>query len=557
MRYIYLIIFLLVLQFSFAQKPKKNAAYKFTYLYSDALKYKLSENYDEAFSLFQECLKYEPNSSATLYQLSLIKFRKKDYNAALEYIDKAIRIVPDNEWYLLQKAQVASRLDDDKAFVSAYRDLYRYFPDNPEYAYKLAVIDYKQKKYDDALVILNKIEKEQGVVENVSFLKNNIYYQTNRYDLLLAELKKLVAVFPDSVKYIDMLAKYYSSMRQVNKAMETYQDALKKFPGNKRLSLSLAALYGEMKGFNDGYPYLITGIGAEGISLQEQLKTAEIFLNTRDISRENKIKIYETLIQFFPDAQNIQTEFVRYLLHEKLYDTAEQQLSGILKEHPENFDLWNTLFDIYASQNRFEELLKASEQSLEYFPNQSLAYFYSGFASFYLKKYQKAVSYLETGLDYVFDNQNLEKQFYFYLAEAYHALQDTEKSDKYFEKYLSMDMTNAYLMNNYAYYLSQGKRNLDKALNLSQRSIEIEPFNSSFLDTYAWIYYLKGDIKSALFNIEKSYKYGGKDNPVICEHYGYILLENKQIDKAKEMFKRALELKPDNDALREKLQSLE
>jgi tetratricopeptide (TPR) repeat protein len=526
-------------------------------LYSDALKFKLEENYDEALKLFEECLKYQPKSSATLYQLSLIYFHKMEYETAMSYINRALNIVPDNEWYLLQKAECASRLDDNNAFVAAYNDLYQYYPQNPEYAYKLAVISYKQNDYDKALSILNSIEKEQGVVENISFLKNNIFYQTKRYDLLLLELKKLVAVFPDSVKYVDMLAKYYLSMRQPNTAMDVYQRGLINFPDSKRLSLGLAKLYAGMKNFRDGYPFLIKGIGSLDVSINELSEVAEKYLNSREISKDRKIIIYQQLINHYPNEPAFQTEFINYLLHEKQFDLAETNIIDILKTNSDNFDLWAALLNIYSSQKRFELILETANEALEYFPNQALLYFYSGYAYFNLGDYKKSISLLHTGLDYCLDDKDLQLQFYLYLAEAYHADNQIDNSDKYFEKYLAIDRHNPYVLNNYAYYLTQDKRNLDKALNFAQSSIEIEPFNPSFLDTYAWVLYLKNNFKDALFNIEKAYKYGGDQNALICEHYAYILLKNNLIDKAKLIISQSLKLNPDNVKLKELLHSLD
>ena len=553
-------IIILFIIFSFplsAQKRVKDKDNKFTYLYSDALKYKFDGNLEEAAALFKECLQLKPESSASLYQLSIIYFRQKKFDFSYESINQALNLVPDNEWYLLQKAELAKVLGYDDEFTEVYEKLNKYFPDNPEYAYKLALIYYKQNKYDEAIKLLNAIENTTGVVENISFLKNNIFYKQQRYDLLLAELKKLVSVFPDSVKYVDMLAKYYSSMRQSNKALLTYQNALKTFPGNKRLFLSLSDLYADMQNYGDGFIYLLKGIGAQDVPIQNQIKIAQNYLNTNELDNNRKIQIYDSLINYFPDNYEVQTAFIEFLLRQKENALALKKLNQILRNYPDNFTLWTYLFDLYAADSRYDSLKIATEKALEYYPNQSIVYFYSGFADFYLHKYQSAVSNLETGLDYLIDNKDLEKQFYLYLAESYHALQNHQKSDLYFDKYLSLDRMNPYVLNNYAYYLSERKTFLDRAFLLAKSAIEIDPFNASFLDTYAWILYLQGDIKNALFNIQKAYKYGGASNSVICTHYALILLKSGDKHKAARLFKEALNLDPDNDFIKEQLQLLD
>lgn len=557
MKYLFFILFFFVFQDTYYLKAQKNGEYKFTYLYSDALKFKLDNNPDAALDLFQQCLKYKPNSSASLYQISLIYAQKKQYNDAIVYIDRALAIVPNNEWFLLLKAELSAQVDDDKSFVQTYKLLYKYFPDNPEYAYKLAVIYYKQGKYDEALRILNLIENEQGVVENISFLKNNIYYQTKRYDLLLLELKKLVSIFPDSVKYVDMLAKYYLSMRQVNEAIDVYQTGLVHFPENKRLSIGYAKLYADMKNFSEGYPLLIQGIGALNVDNKTIAEIAQSYLNSHEISNDKKIQIYTLLINNYPDELSFQTEFINYLLHQNKYSLAETRIKLILNLHPDNFDLWKALFEIYAQQKKFQLLHESADKALEYFPNQALVYYYSGFADFFMAQYAQSIQTFLSGLDYIVDNKDLSLQFYFFLAEGYLRLNDLSNSDKYFEKYLSLDFQDPIVLNHYAKSLAQDGRNLDKALNLALKSIEIQPFNAQFLDTYAWVFYLKKQYKEALFNIEKAYKYGGYDDALICEHYAYILLMNKQPTKAKELIHHALKLNPNNRSLKELLDRLD
>ena len=57
---------------------------------------------------------------------------------------------------------------------------------------------------------------------------------------------------------------------------------------------------------------------------------------------------------------------------------------------------------------------------------------------------------------------------------------------------------------------------------MSKKSKELIPDNASFQDTYAWILYQQKDYKQAKIWIEKAYENGGKNNPVITEHFGDI-----------------------------------
>ena len=53
-------------------------------------------------------------------------------------------------------------------------------------------------------------------------------------------------------------------------------------------------------------------------------------------------------------------------------------------------------------------------------------------------------------------------------------------------------------LNNYAYFLTETGGDIDKALEMSKESLDLEPENPTYLDTYARILFKKKDYKEAL-----------------------------------------------------------
>jgi tetratricopeptide (TPR) repeat protein len=98
-------------------------------------------------------------------------------------------------------------------------------------------------------------------------------------------------------------------------------------------------------------------------------------------------------------------------------------------------------------------------------------------------------------------------------------------------------------MNNYAYYLSLEKAELKKAELMSAKTVELEPKNSTYLDTYAWILYQEGNYSLAKFYIEKAVDNlpKGDESGVVLEHYGDILWMTKNDEKALLMWQKAFD----------------
>ena len=111
------------------------------------------------------------------------------------------------------------------------------------------------------------------------------------------------------------------------------------------------------------------------------------------------------------------------------------------------------------------------------------------------------------------------------------------------------DPNNVSCLNNYAYYLSLDGRRLDHAEAMSRRTINAEPQNATYLDTYAWILYIQKDYKNAGKYIEQAIDglEETAENAGIFDHAGDIFYRLKQNKKAIQYWIKALSLTTDND----------
>lgn len=73
-----------------------------------------------------------------------------------------------------------------------------------------------------------------------------------------------------------------------------------------------------------------------------------------------------------------------------------------------------------------------------------------------------------------------------------------------YEQILAMETYDMTILNNYAYLLATHGGDLKKAERLSQMTIQKEPDNAVFLDTYGWILYLQGQKQLATFYLNKA-----------------------------------------------------
>ena len=68
---------------------------------------------------------------------------------------------------------------------------------------------------------------------------------------------------------------------------------------------------------------------------------------------------------------------------------------------------------------------------------------------------------------------------------------------------------------------------------MSKVTIEAEPDNATYLDTYGWILYLLGKASEAKPYFKHAMLYGGKDSAAVLDHYAEVLYKLKEYDTAR------------------------
>ena len=81
--------------------------------------------------------------------------------------------------------------------------------------------------------------------------------------------------------------------------------------------------------------------------------------------------------------------------------------------------------------------------------------------------------------------------------------------------------------------------NLDEAKKFVTRALKEDPDNAAFLDSMAWIFYRKGNLKEALKWQLKAMKNSKEDDPELLMHLGEIYHALKDDKKARKYLEQA------------------
>ena len=151
------------------------------------------------------------------------------------------------------------------------------------------------------------------------------------------------------------------------------------------------------------------------------------------------------------------------------------------------------------------------------------------------------------------ENLPLKSDFYGQIGDIYYQMDRMEQAYKAYDEALKYNDKNVVVLNNYSYFLSLEKKDLKKAERMSAQCIKLEPDNATYLDTYAWIFFMQGNYTLARFYIESALEKDDTNSAELVDHYGDILFMSGEKEKAVEQWKKAKEMGKDTEILNRKI----
>ncbi len=492
----------------------------YTYNFFEADKNFIEENFELSESYYQLCLNAKPDNPFLYYRLASIALQRHDLNLAESYIDKCLEFDDKNEWYLYMAGNIymyASKFDKAENIFTKLIDKK---PNEFDFYACLSDVYLRAGNLKKALSVYNKIEKKFGLDESISIQKKNIYLKLKKKKNAEAELLKLVNANPEEEHFKLILADFYVQINEIDKAISIYKSILKSNP-------------------NDGFSHL-------GLDLtRDQNLIKEHF--------EQIFNLAEILIQYHPDDPDANTIYADFQMNKGNIYIAKLALQKVIETRKDKYGIWEQLLQIDYQLADWNSMIKHSNEALENFPNIPVLYFFNGISSFQLSRYEQAKKSLDFGYKILPKNDMLERDYLTFLGEVYYKLDDKTTAYSYFDKLLVVDPDNLMVMNNYSYYLSLDRTDLPKAKSMSFKTIQKEPENATYLDTYAWILFEMHQYSEALKYIQKAVDFDSTRSGVIIEHYGDILYFNDDTEGAIEQWKRVKTIGNGSDKLDEKI----
>lgn len=511
-------------------------------MYLDASKEKVLGNYEKAAKNYKEALTINPYSAAANYELGNTYNLMGNSELAFLQYEIASKQEPSNYWYLLSYASMLKKQGKLEESTKVFEQLIEDNPERIELKYEVAEQLMNSGKKKESIALLNDIEAEIGVNEDLAIWKKQAYLSMNDVDAAANEIQKLIDSNPSEIRYYGMLADIYNSNEQQDKALEVYKKMEELDADNYRVQFSLAEYY-RREGKTELYLENI-GNAFENprMNIDDKVKYILTFyqVDSKDIAKkEEGISLVKKITKAHPENAKSFALLADFLYFNNQPEESKQAYFKTIALDSSRYAVWNQLLVILTETDDIKNLVNYGERSTELFPNQPTSYLLYGIGLAQDNQHLKAIDIWKAGADIVVDNQALKSQLYSSIGDSYHVLKDHTNSDAFYEKALTLDPNNVYVLNNYSYYLSLRKENLEKAKQMSAKSNNLAPNQSSFQDTYAWILFQLNEYEDAKIWIEKAISSSTKPSSELLEHKGDILFKLGSVNEAVEFWVKA------------------
>ena len=533
---------------------------KYDYFFLEAMRLKEKKDYASAFGLLQHCLDIHPDAASALYEVSQYYMFLRQVPQGQEALEKAVANAPDNYWYSQGLASLYQQQNELDKAVTLLEQMVVRFPAKQDPLFNLLDLYGRQEKYDKVISTLNRLEKHMGKNEQLSMEKFRIYLQMKDDKKAFQEIESLVQEYPMDMRYQVILGDVYLQNGKKQEAYDVYQKVLAAEPDNPMAIFSMASYYkqtGQEELYQQQLDTLLLNKKVTPDTKVGVMRQMIVENEQADKDSTQIIALFDRIMKQEQDDPQIPMLYAQYLLSKNMESESVPVLEQVVDLDPTNNAARMMLIGAAVKKEDYKQIIKVCEPGIEATPDALEFYYYLAVAYNQAEKPDSVISICKRALEHTTADSKKEivSDFYSILGDMYHTQKQMKEAYAAYDSALVYNPSNIGALNNYAYYLSVERRDLDKAEEMSYKTVKAEPNNATYLDTYAWILFEKGNYAEARIYIDNAMKSeGGDKSDVIVEHCGDIYYMTGDVDGALTYWKKALEMGSESKTLKQKIE---
>lgn len=500
----------------------------------------------EALEELNKAKKADPNALSVYLDMSRISLAMGKYRDAVDAAQAGLVIDPN---HVQLNALLGGIYHSFKNYTQAEKYLRKTLelaPTRTDIRLNLGVNYLEMKRYEDAERELLQALKEEPQSQAVTFYLARVYVEMKLYFKAEEFLTILIQQYPTFTKAYETLGWVYLSQTKYDLAIDIYKKYLEKDPKNETVQQRLATAYLMKKDYG------------EALDVYKEIEKSDP--GTIDLALKMGLLYFQR-----GEWKEALEKFQLVKLKDPANETAPYYIARIYEEmgmFKESLAVWGDMVkgagdteaaEIYVHMGGIYEklgqlddtramldkamLLKKDDPGLHYL-----------LGVIFVKKedYAAAVKSMNRAIEMA----PTRAEYIFHLGATYEKMKEYEKCVAAMRKVLEINPNHGDALNYIAYLYSVQNRNLDEALQLIHRALEMDADNGYYLDTLSWIYHRQGKKELALATIKKAVANTKDKDATVYEHLGDIHYALGNFADAAAAFAVSVEVKNNPEVLK-------
>lgn len=470
--------------------------------------------HQQALTLAERWLRQSPDNARAAEIAALAAISLGEVDRAAAHIDTLMARDPNAA--LADLVEQARNLGEqtNEPLLAALSSLVEHYPDQAPLWYARALHLQNQGQLEPALEACERALKRQRNHQEALLLKGRLLADLGREDEARSHLAKLVKKFPDARRVRVQYARLLITTGRHQQARKQLETLAERFPESPELRFSLALFALEEEAYDNARRTL------EEL-LDEDYRVDDMHLYLAQVAEMSGHpgEAIEHYLKVSGGDKRLRgrVQAARLMYKNGRYDDADTLMNNLRDQHPAQApSLYAAQAEMLSRTGRTEEALAMLDDAIAGLPN------------------NKDLLYARA-----------------MVAERLDKLGQVEAD---LRRVLDMAPDDAVALNALGYTLADHNQRLEEARGYIEQALEKQPDNPAFLDSMGWVLYRQGRPEEALEWLRRAWE--KLNDPEIAAHYGEVLWQLDERDKARRIWRDGLEEHPDSDKLHETIERL-
>ena len=523
-------------------------------LFHNGMKYAMNSEINKALQNFIACIEIDPKRNnkevcaAAFFQSYRILQSLRDYERAYYFLTQANLLMPNNITYLENLAWFDFSINNYTQAKRHYKRLDKLSPGTPQYYHILSSIYTETGDYKKALKELDKLVLTEGNSLDIVSERASIYRAMKNFDKAEAEYLDYAQANP-SQRYEAMfyLCLFYDKIGDTDKLFSTLQTLKADYPDKGGVYLYLADYYKKQNDDTNHRNTIFSAILTQSVSAEKLTDyirpiIAETLQQRDTANTLSIITLLNTNYENNPTILSLTADTYQALNDTTKWLNTLYALSDISND--ENVDL--KIIELEQLANNTDNVIALTSKGYGKYKTDRWAFYHIVSFGGDENRYDTMIATAQHLLPAI-ENNLIKSSVFQLIGDISYSTRNDSVATIMYDSCLIYNPKNSGALNNLAYNITkQQDPDLNKAEKYATKALEIDPDNTTILDTYAWILFLRHDYMLSRLYFNKLTRIE-EDNalrtsPEILYHRGRLSIELEDNEATKQLFTQALEL---------------